>query len=69
MPKLSRAAVLWDIQNPSPRLNAIEAAAGTMGIQLQALELQNPHDLQEIVATIKKGGAQGLVLLSSPPFR
>ncbi len=68
MPKLSRAAVLWDIQNPSPQLNAIEAAAGTMGIQLQALELQNLHDLQEIVATIKKGGAQGLVLLSSPPF-
>src|SRR5262249_47466171 len=58
VPKLSRTAVLWDTANPSPQLQAIEAVARTVGIQLQPLELQNLDGLETAFAMAKKGGAQ-----------
>jgi putative ABC transport system substrate-binding protein len=68
IPTFSRAAVLWDSANPSPQLKAIEVAARTMGIYLQALKLQNLEQLEAAFATAKKGRTQGLVVLSSPLF-
>ncbi len=68
VPKLSRAAVLWDTANPSPQLKAIEAVARTARIQLQPLELQNVDGFEAAFAAAKKGRAQGLVVLSSPRF-
>jgi putative ABC transport system substrate-binding protein len=34
VPRLSRAAVVWDVANPSPQFEAVEVGAKTMGIEL-----------------------------------
>src|SRR5262245_11151073 len=67
-PKLVRAAVLWDPENPSPQLEAIKAAARAMAVQLQLLEVRSAEGLDAAFEAAKQGRAQAVVVLSAPIF-
>ena len=68
LPKLSRAAVLWDPVNPSPQLEAIRTAARAMSIQLQPIAVRSAEGLEEAFAAATRARAQAVVVLSTPAF-
>jgi ABC-type uncharacterized transport system substrate-binding protein len=64
-PKMSRVAALWDPATPS-QLATTEAAARSLGIRLQVLEVRGRDDLDRVFEAARKGRAQALNVLSSP---
>ena len=64
LPRLSRAAVLWDSQGRA-ELEALKPAARSLGIQLQLLELKAPSDFNAVFGIVKKQKADAVILLSS----
>jgi len=68
VPGLSRVAVLW---NPAlPAVVAImretEAAARTLGVQLQSLEVRGPDDFESAFAAATRGRARALITVEQP---
>ena len=66
VPKLSRAAVLWDSTTASDQLNAIVVASKALAVKLQTLEVRDLNEFERAFAAATKGGAQAIVILSSP---
>ncbi len=68
VPKLARAAVLWDPATGPTVLRAAEAAGASMRVQIIQLEARSPAELRRAVesAAMQKVGA--LLALSSPVF-
>ena len=66
VPKLSRVAVLRNPANPSggPQLNETEAAARSLGIQAQLIEVRDPRELEVAFSLMTK--AQGSRSLARP---
>jgi putative ABC transport system substrate-binding protein len=67
VPGLSRVAVVSNPTNPGhgPFLEDLEAASGTLQLQLQRLEVQTPEDLEAAYGTAAEQ-SQGLLLLADP---
>jgi putative ABC transport system substrate-binding protein len=65
MPKLSRAAVLWNPTNASnvPQLREAEAAAPALGIRLQPLEASGPEQIDRAFAAMTRESVDGLIVL------
>ena len=68
-PATRRVAVLWDSTTGTDQLRAIKAAAQTLGIELQVLEVRSAGDYDNVLTTAMKGRPQALVQLSSPVAR
>ena len=67
LPTVTRVAVLWDDASADQR-RAAEAAARTLGMQLQLLELrQPPYEFAGAFAAAQ-GQAEALLVLNSPIF-
>ena len=66
IPKISRAAVLWDSTTPPHQLKAVESAAKSLGVALQTLTVTVPGDFEHAFAAAGKARAQAVVILSSP---
>jgi len=69
VPRLGAVGVLWDIgdQGAAPGFNEYEAAARTLKIQLQSLELRGPHpDLERGFQAAATGRVSGLVTIRIP---
>jgi putative tryptophan/tyrosine transport system substrate-binding protein len=66
LPSLSRVAVLWDPSTGLLQKKAIEAAAKASNLALETIEVRAASDLDGAFASAKRGGADGLVMLSSP---
>jgi len=68
MPKLSRAAVLWDPQRPGARRTwwELELPAKTLGVQLQSLEVRNVGDFDKAFADAVQGRAEALFIFPNP---
>jgi putative tryptophan/tyrosine transport system substrate-binding protein len=60
-PTLSRVAVLFNATIPPPR-DPYEAAARTLGLQLQFVGVAGPEDLERVVGTATREHADGLLL-------
>ncbi len=64
VPGITRIALLWD---PNPFSAAVvkehEAAARSLGMQLQPLEVRSPGDLEGAFQTARRGGAQALMMI------
>ena len=76
LPKVSRVAVLHNRINPAPpgAWKEALAAAATLGVSLQQIEVQSPTEFDEAFAAMIKGRAEALVVVQStlfntPPFR
>ena len=68
VPKMSRVAVLWNPNNPSSVTNMKEtkAAAPSLGIKLQSLEIRESNELEPAFSAMKKEGAEAIVTINSP---
>jgi putative tryptophan/tyrosine transport system substrate-binding protein len=67
IPHLSHVAVLWTPGHPAVgALRQADAAAHSLGVQLQATEVRDREDLEHAFAAIKRERAQALIMLRSP---
>ena len=70
LPHVSRVAVLQHAGNPvSPAaLRAIEATAHGLGLQLHALAVRHPDELDSVFAAMTREGAEALIVLADAVF-
>jgi ABC-type uncharacterized transport system substrate-binding protein len=66
IPKLSRAAVLWDPVTGPVQMEAVGKAGGTLNVQLDITEVRRPSDFDAAFSMASQGGAGAMVMLSSP---
>jgi len=67
IPQLSYVAVLWTPGHPAVgSWREAEIAAQSLGVQLQAAEVQDRDDLEPAFAAIKRERAEALIMLRSP---
>jgi putative ABC transport system substrate-binding protein len=67
-PTLSRVAVIWDPRTGLAQLEAAEAAARTLRLQLQRLDVKTPSDYDAGFRTATRERCGALLALSSPIF-
>jgi len=65
VPRISRVAVLRHSTSDVSHLKATEAAAASLGFQLQILEVRYSNDFDSAFGAAKKGGAEALIELPS----
>jgi len=70
VPKLSRVSVLYNPLNAAAKagIDTTKAAGGTLGIELQLLEVRQPESLAGAFATLTPWRAGGLLVLADPVF-
>jgi putative ABC transport system substrate-binding protein len=68
VPTLSRVGVLVDSADPaSPqRVTHLDSVARRLGLRLDAVRVSAPTDFEEEFATLSRGGARAVVVVSSP---
>jgi putative ABC transport system substrate-binding protein len=66
LPQLSHVAILWDPSTGLFQKKAIEDAAKASKLVLETIEVKTPSDLDGAFNSAKRGGADSLVMLSSP---
>jgi putative tryptophan/tyrosine transport system substrate-binding protein len=67
-PTVSRIAVFWDPSTGALQLKAVEAVAGSMGVQLRVIEVKDTGNIDEAFRTAAKANMEALLVLSSPIF-
>ena len=70
VPALSKLAVLWNPTNSShqPALQAVDAAARSLLLQVLPFEVRAPAELDSIFAAITRERADGLLFIADPIF-
>jgi putative ABC transport system substrate-binding protein len=68
IPGISRVAVLWNATNPIAALNKreTEAAASTLGLRVQSLEVHGPEDIESVLPSALTGRPDALFVLDDP---
>lgn len=67
VPNLARVAVLYNREGGGVgSVQAVEAAARSLGLQVLLLEVREPADFATALASAQSSGAQGLIQLASP---
>jgi len=68
VPTISRVGVLWNPDNPGGLLDfkATQAAAETLRLTLQSLEVRTPTDIERAFRSMADERAQALVVLTDP---
>jgi putative ABC transport system substrate-binding protein len=68
VPKLSRAAVLWNAANPFRALDLKVAQAGAraLGVTLQSLEVRGPDDFDRVFEAASRARTRALITLEDP---
>jgi putative ABC transport system substrate-binding protein len=68
VPKVSRVAVLWNAAYPSKEheLKETEAAARTLGIILEPVEVRGPDDFDKAFAAIRRARPDAAIVFSEP---
>src|SRR5215510_2183910 len=72
VPRFSHVAVIWDPDSAgsSLRVKETKAAAQTLGVKLQSLEVRGSNpDFESALKTATKGQMQGLVVATTPIYR
>jgi putative ABC transport system substrate-binding protein len=70
VPRAKRIAVLWNPDTPShtPALKAVQEAAPTLGVQLQAVGARSAAELEGAFKTMARARAQAVLVIGSPLF-
>ena len=68
VPRISRAAVLWDAANPYPALvfKETQRVAQTLGIEVQSLEVRGPDDFASAFEAAKRQQPDALINVGDP---
>jgi putative tryptophan/tyrosine transport system substrate-binding protein len=65
VPQVSRVAVLWNPNHVDPEFRETQRASGTLGVQLQSLEVRQPSDFDGAFQAASREGAEALIVLGS----
>ena len=65
VPQVSRVAVLWNPDHVDPEFRETQRASGTLGIQLQSLEVRQPSDFDGAFQAASREGAEALIVIGS----
>ena len=70
VPQVSRISVLYNPVNPSarPALDGAREAARALAVELQIVEVRQPHDLASAFAALTAWRAEALLAISDPVF-
>ena len=68
LPHVERVAVLRDPAAPPADVDATQAAARSLGLRLQLLSVGRPEELHGAFQTVKRSGAEALIVLASGFF-
>jgi putative tryptophan/tyrosine transport system substrate-binding protein len=66
LPKLSRVAALWDPETGGAQVQAAKAAAQSLGVEIEILEVRVAQDLEGRFAEMVRARPDMLIQLSSP---
>jgi putative tryptophan/tyrosine transport system substrate-binding protein len=66
VPQIASVAVLWDAATNTMQLKAVEAAARTLNLKLETLEVRGRPDVEAVFLAATQRGAGALLMLSSP---
>ena len=67
VPSLDRVALLWNHEGGGVgSVQAVEATARSLGLQVLLLEIRVPGDFATAIASAQASGAQGVIQLASP---
>lgn len=66
VPEVANVGVLWDPATGRVQLRAVEAAAQTLKLKLETMEVRGPGDLEGLILSAKQRGVGALLFLSSP---
>jgi putative tryptophan/tyrosine transport system substrate-binding protein len=66
VPQLASVGVFWDPATGTMQLRAVEAAAQTLNLKLEMLELRGRADVEGAFKSAKQRGVGALLFLSSP---
>jgi putative tryptophan/tyrosine transport system substrate-binding protein len=68
LPRLARVAVLWNAANPYSALvfKQVQAASGTLGIEVQSLDLRQPDDFDGAFETVQRQHPDALMTIEDP---
>jgi len=69
LPRVQRVGVLWDATSGSAQANAVREAAQRLALQVNVHALRSVDELGFALEGARAGGAQALLLLSSPLTR
>ena len=71
IPKVARVAVLWNSSDPilPPLLRETEAAARTLGVQLQVVDVRDSTELDSAFSAMTRERAGGLVVMPHAMFQ
>ena len=69
-PALTRVAVLWNPDNlvSAPELKETQAAARSLGLELQSFAVSKPGEIRTAFSSMKNAHAEALVILSDAMF-
>jgi len=65
MPRLARAAVLWNPDHADPEFREMRRAARELGVELQSLEVRRTEDFDAALEAARKGRGEALIPVSS----
>ena len=65
VPGLSRIAVVWDPAPGTVHLRAVQGAARSLGVEVQALEVRKPEDMEKAFSALRRR-PQAIMWLPSP---
>jgi putative ABC transport system substrate-binding protein len=70
VPGLSRVAVIFDPATPShgPGLKAVDDAGPALGLRIQSVAVRSATEYDEAFSAIVRERADGILVLSTPPF-
>jgi putative ABC transport system substrate-binding protein len=68
LPRLSSVAVLWNAANPYPAIvfRETQAAARTLGIEVQSLEVRSPNDIDAAFEAARRQTPDALITVEDP---
>jgi putative ABC transport system substrate-binding protein len=65
VPQVSRVAILWNPNHADPEFRETQKAAGTLGVQLQSLEVREPKDFDLAFQAALRERAEALIVVGS----
>jgi len=65
VPSVSRVAILWNPNHADPEFRETERASGTLGVQLQSLEVREPGDFDGAFQALARERAEALIVIVS----
>jgi putative tryptophan/tyrosine transport system substrate-binding protein len=65
VPSVSRVAILWNPNHADPEFRETERASGTLGVQLQSLEVREPGDFDGAFQALARERAEALIVIGS----